>query len=311
MSPLFFKKKATDSASKSALNRRESANPFEDFVAIAKEKVAEERPVFVTGVGRSGTHFLASLFGSMPQIDGYHLDEVGNSTADSYLMYCKWYRLPVDLGGFFASRNYLISKAKAGRAVYLESNPYLALSIRDLKDYYPRARFVIPFRDPRKVVLSHYNKGWYADYQPVLSSTGQAPFYQYQVHKPNHFFGRIFPFDQVRFDEWTALTQVGKIAWMWTTICNEVINQLSGASPDGLHLMNIGNFDFESYLELCGSLDLSNALTKEEFDQLLAARPGKTKKKTFAGWGELEEQEFREQVGLLHSEVKTLLNIEL
>ncbi|RYZ54548.1 MAG: hypothetical protein EOP49_04900, partial [Sphingobacteriales bacterium] len=100
-------------------------------------------PVFVTGAGRSGTHFFATLFEDHPKVNSYHLDHIGNSIADSFELYCRWHKLPVDPSAFINSRAYLIGQEHANGKRYLESNPLIAFSIPQLIDAFSGKVIVI------------------------------------------------------------------------------------------------------------------------------------------------------------------------
>ena len=267
---------------------------FSDLDSVESAKDSE--PVFITGVGRSGTHFLAELFNQSSSINAYHLDDVGNAVGDSFLMYAKWNGLPMDLQPFYSSRDYLIHLADKENVRFIESNPYLPFSVKDLADYYPRSKFCIVIRDPRKVVLSHYNKGWYENFNPNRVDMSRFPFYDYRLEKANHFFGRIFPHEQSAFEEWKALTRVGKISWMWQTINNNIKTSLEGVSSRRFIIVNIDSFDYDKYIELSKFLSLSNTVSKKDFENLRNIKPGKTSVRKFEGWGEKEEDEFNSQV---------------
>lgn len=269
-------------------------SPFSSYDG-RQYQVSEASPAFFTGVGRSGTHFLAKLYNQLDQVEAYHLDEVGNSTADSFWMYAQWYGLAIDDSSFLAARNYLIDIAGKNQASYFESNPYLAFCIPTLSQYYKKGKIVVTVRDPRKVVLSHLNKGWYQDYTPIFDNRFDAPGYQYNIEQPNHFFGRIVPKDQKELEKWQGMTQVGKISWMWKVINTAILEALSGLERDRWQMINIEKFDYQQYQKLGVFLELDDILEEGVFEKIRTERPGKTKKKKMAGWGKIEEKEFNDQ----------------
>jgi hypothetical protein len=193
-------------------------------------------------------------------------------------------------------RNQLINKAIQDSLHYLESNPYLALHTVELYEYYEQARIIIVNRDPRKVVLSNLNKGWYSNYHPNFSSWGSAPGYQYDIKQPNHFFGRIFPNSKTEFEYWTSLTRVGKVSWMYKTIQNTIRNSLSETSAQRVHFLNIDNFSYTDFTALCNWLSISQNISKNDFNELVDKKPGQTKQKKITSWGAQEEKEFRHQI---------------
>lgn len=271
-------------------------DPFIDFEKVDQGEVSTAAPIFITGVGRSGTHFLARLFEEDQRFSAYHLDEVGNATADSFLMYAKWNELSIDYEGFFKARNFLIKQAHRSGKVYLEANPYLVFFAKELLDYYPKARVIHVIRDPRDVVLSHLNKGWYKDYYPSFSDGDRAPFYQYEIKQPNHFFGRVFPKEKEAFNKWSELTQVGKISWMWGTF-NTYIRESIMNSERAMEL-RIDEFSFGEFQSLLGWLDMDCEMSHDRFLEVKEKRPGKTTFKKHSGWSDTEEEEFIAQTKL-------------
>ena len=212
-------------------------------------------------------------------------------------MYTKWYELPIDNTPFLKAREYLSFKAQKASNIYIESNPYLALSIRELADFFPFAHFLITIRDPRKVVLSHLNKGWYKEYSPCFRpSMFKAPGYDYQIQQGNHFFGRIVPKNQPEFEHWLKLSQVGKISWMWQEINSQIWSQLEYVAPERYSIITLEDFNFDGYISIMNGLQLSPFLANDEFQKFVDKKPGKSRIKKFLNWGEIEEKEFQEQI---------------
>lgn len=267
---------------------------FEDFQYAIHNRDAD--PVFITGVGRSGTHFLAELLNQSQNLNALHLDDVGNSAGDSFLMYTKWNKLNMDFQPFFSSRDYLVGKALEENKIFVESNPYLAFSLADLSQYYPKAKFIIVVREPRKVVLSHLNKGWYEGFTPNRVNMSLPPFFDYRYERANHFFGRIFPNEKEEFNEWCELTTVGKISWMWQTVNNEIQKSLKEIEEKRYQVISIDSFDFKTYTNCMSFLNCSDMVSKQSFDQIRERKPGRTKDIRFNSWGDVQENEFREQV---------------
>jgi hypothetical protein len=277
---------------------------FQSFKRVDPSTIKEESPIFVVGVGRSGTHFLAELFKMIPTLQAYHLDHIGNSIADSFLMYCNWHKIPTDYSGFFNSRNLLIQNAKLSNARYLESNPYLALFIKELKNYYPKSKILVVVRNPEKVVLSHYNKGWYKDYSPDFNDFGKLPFYQYSLEKGNHFFGRIFPRGEVEFKKWKELSQVGKITWMVVTINNWILETIQDLGDENVTVLPVEHLDYEKYLELSDFLNVTKRMDNRLFEDIKNRKPGRTKEYQLKSWDSEAENDFQNQLQYLNQEFR-------
>ena len=94
------------SQNKKKKNSVKTSNIFKNFKKV--DKPLDSEPIFATGIGRGGTHFLAELFSLHNNVDAFHLDDVENPTADSFLMYAKYNKLILDFEPFFKSRDFLI-----------------------------------------------------------------------------------------------------------------------------------------------------------------------------------------------------------
>ncbi|MCF6297596.1 MAG: hypothetical protein L3J08_06385, partial [Flavobacteriaceae bacterium] len=72
--------------------------------------INNNRVFFCTGMGRSGTHFLAELLGKSKSVNAFHLDEIGDPVGDSFYQYAKWHNLKIDVQPLFNSRHFLSNK---------------------------------------------------------------------------------------------------------------------------------------------------------------------------------------------------------
>ncbi len=259
------------------------------FSGLDKAEVTSGPMIFCTGMGRSGTHFLASLLNLDKNIDSYHLDEIGNPVADSFYQYSKWFGLEVDPSPLFASRAFLASKAAAAGKVYFESNPYLNLHVSDLAKQFS-CKILIIYRQPKKVVESHYNKGWYENFTPKFSPAEyQAPGYGYGVERAHHFFGRFFPRQKEEFEKWQQYSQVGKISWMWQVVYKNILADIS--TLDNVMIVRTEQINFEIYSQICDFLEIDKS-DSQKFQQVLDSKPGKATYHNRPKWNTQETSEF-------------------
>lgn len=259
-----------------------------------KPLTVEERvPVFVVGCGRSGTHFISDLMKNNPRIASFHLDDVGSVVADSFVEYCLWNDLPVDMEGFLLSRKNLIDSAGDEGRIYFEANPYLALSVIPLFERF-QAKFIFIARKPEDTVNSHFIKGWYQDI-PIISDADLAVGFQYDLKKPNHFFGRIVPRGK-EYLRWIELTQIGRIAWMWNMINAKIVEQLD-LLPDKLFLkVKLEELNYDQYLKINDFVGDFPPISEKEFARLRVRRPGKgPSHRTVSSWTQQETREFLEE----------------
>jgi hypothetical protein len=282
---------------KQAVKRRISGSvskPVPASAPIPSVRLSEPRePVFALGTGRSGTHFMARLMQEDPVIDSYHLDTLNQQIADSFVCYCAWNNLPVDLEGFLASRQHLVDKAVKAGKLYFESNPYLALSATVLFERL-HSRFIFIVRKPEDVVNSHYIKGWYQQ-QPVQADPDLSLGFQYSMDRPNHFFGRITPRGEA-FERWCNLTQIGKIAWMWNTINMEILRQLEYLPQQQYRIVRLQELDYACYRDLHEFTGGLVPMSEQRFEEIRQARPGKgPKHRTADTWTTQEWEEFLQE----------------
>jgi len=268
----------------------------------------QSKSLFISGVGRSGTHFLSKIFENNEAVASYHLDNLKTATEDSFMMYCKWYKLSVDFAPFVDSRKFLIQNAFEDHKYYVESNPYLALIIEELANEF-KSKILIVFRDPEKVVQSHLNKGWYSSINPIFDTNFMGPGFHYCHRNANHFFGRILPNNHIELERWTKLSQVGKVSWMWKVINENLLNASKNINNQNIMIVNIEKFEYEDYLKLCKFIDVNSDLDHFEFDTIKIQKPGKTQKKTFRDkWTDKEFDEFHNLTDSVYSQLKTLPN---
>jgi len=251
-------------------------------------------PILVTGVGRSGTHFMAKLFEKNAAMRALHLDDIGDSVGDAYSWFCKWYHPETEMKGLIESRRYLVCEAGKEHKRLLESNPMIALMIEDLVPALG-AKAVIMVRHPRQVIESHYQKGWYKDV--IDSDISLRPFYSYLHDRPNHFFSRIMPRESKELDVWTEYGRLGRIAWMWRAVNQEILEQIERHRlHDHVQVVYLNNFNYQRFSELCNWLLVPNSLSAAAFERIVKQRPGKGGHAERPVWSDKDRAEFNNEV---------------
>jgi len=275
-------------------------NRFKKKIVKNKEKsifpkkpavlVDENLPyICLTGMGRSGTHFFAKLFNESDKVSGYHMDRIGNPVADSFYQYAKWYGLPVDIQPFINARKYLAKKEMSRNSVLLESNPYLTLHLKELNRHLD-CKTLIVYREPRKVIESHFNKGWFHNFNPIFDpKIYKAPGYHYDLEKPHYFFGRFFPNNKEDFNKWKKYSVVGKIAWNWQAVYKQILNDIKGLS--NVKLLRTDEVNYEVYEEVSSFLNLK-PVEEHVFQKIVKQKPGKGIYKRIPEWNLKECDEF-------------------
>ena len=253
------------------------ANPKTEIARLSKDqrrKILEERseaerkPVYATGTGRCGTHFLQRLMSCDPLLDARHMPA---PEVDSFTRYCLWHGLAIDHGGFWSVRRSMLAEAAAEFQVYFESNPYLTFSIWELHARLG-AGVILLLRNALDVVNSHYVKGWYES--PCFVDDPLLP-QGYQAGMPPHYvFGRITPHGE-DFERWQGLTRIGKISWMWSTVNLHAYDLLQNIPEQSRLLLRIEELDFKRYLELHSFVGGYCPVSRDMFDAIKKERPGR------------------------------------
>jgi hypothetical protein len=146
--------------------------------------------------------------------------------------------------------------------------------------------------DPVFTVTSFYNKGWYAKpylYRELQKSIGFQPELE---NEWSHFFGRLIPQGEL-FEEWAALTRVGKIAWFLNETTKEIYSAISQLPQENVWMFHLKEADqnYDYYLSLAKSFGLSPVIAKEKFLSLKgkATRPHEN---TLRAWSTQEMEEY-------------------
>lgn len=99
-----------------------------------------------------------------------------------------------------------------GKKAYLESNPFLVLILDELKEVFPKAKFIFIFREPKSYVKSALNK---------TTSFSDSTF----MYDKNDARKRLSAKDYIRdkyFNLWDGLSRIEKISWYWNK-CNLIL----------------------------------------------------------------------------------------
>lgn len=253
-------------------------------------------PVFVVGTGRCGTHFLEAIMREDPDVNAMHTDRL-NAAADSFLRYCLWYGLAVDLAPARDFRRRLVLSAQKQNRTYFESNAYLSLAAGHLHSWYG-ANIILLVRRPQDVVNSHLVKGWYAE-EPLRGDVAMAPGFSPEM-ETNHFFGRILP-TGVEYNGWQKLSRVGKVSWWVNALNMRVLEILDGLPSEVYRVLKVEELGYEKYLDLQQMVNGRTPMTQKRFNEIRSARPGKGKStRTVSDWTDTEWQHFLVETKPLH-----------
>lgn len=276
--------------------KKEKQNLFEGLTSFdTREKEIDIIPsVLITGVGRSGTHFMAKLFEQSSDFRAMHLDDIGDAVGDAYNWFCKWHQPEMEMPNFVQSRLFLAHQSSLKQKRFLESNPMIALMIEDLIQPL-KAKTIVMLRHPQEVVVSHFQKGWYQQ-NHEFPNIGM-PDYPYKHQRPNHFFSRITPKHLAEQVSWKKYDTLGKIAWMWMAVNRAILKQIDEKQiNDRVKFVYLNSFDYNEYKCLMEWVECRNVIAEHQFNAIVSSKPGKGKNTVKPMWTEKDKFEFNFEI---------------
>lgn len=249
-----------------------------------------EKVGFAIGTGRCGTKFLAKLIELEPQISSVHERNPFNET---FHRYCKWYKLPVDQEGFLRTKEHEIRQDLHKHYFSFEASAHLSLSVQELYEQF-NAKFILLVRRPEQVVNSYLRKGWYS--RPIVRETAElAPGYQ-GYDSFHHDLGRIMPSGE-KFQQWSQLSRVGKIAWFWNALNSKVLEQFNYIPETHWQIKKLEDLSYQSYLDLTKFLGFKVTVAQQIYKDLSQSPPNaKGRLPTVESWTDSEAAEFEAEV---------------
>ncbi len=164
-----------------------------------------DRPLFLIGAARSGTTFLGTCVGRIPEIS-YHHEPPATKAAGRYVYDALW--------GFRRSRwfyrtvyAWLLRAELDGGLRFCDKTPTNSLLMPFLAHAFPNAQFIHIVRDGRDVAVSHLQKPWL-----LASSMGST------LREPGGYLhGTYAPWwvEYGREAEFEATSDIHRMIWAW------------------------------------------------------------------------------------------------
>jgi hypothetical protein len=221
---------------------------------------------FCVGTGRCGTTFLVRLAELEPDVAASHERLRLPAT---FHMFCKWHGIAVDPEGFLIDREAAIRDDLRAHRVSFESSALLSHSIAELHARFD-ARFLLLVRSPARTVASFAARGWFLDAipwrDPMLPPTLRDGV------EPRHFFGRNLP-RGADYARWSALSQVGKIAWFYQARIRAILDQFRALPASHRRIARLEDLDFAHYGDVAAFLGWRPTIDRERFAEIARGRP--------------------------------------
>jgi hypothetical protein len=179
-------------------------------------------PVFVLGAPRSGTTFLGSCIGALPDVS-YHFEPRVTKAAARQVYEGTWSEKRA-ARVFRRSYRLLLMAAGDGGRRFVEKNPENCFVVPFLVRAFPDARFVQIIRDGRDVAVSHAEKPWLSARSAGTGRRGRGG----QAWGP---WARWWV-EPERADEFAAASDLTRTAWSWRRFTESARTALADLPAD-------------------------------------------------------------------------------
>ena len=242
-----------------------------------------------TFVARSGTRWLCDIFSSHKNVTG---SVERYAEAESFFRYVTYHSLPIDLSGVCALLKQGIINDWKNSDLSVVFSPYFSHGIHQLADNLKPKEFIIAITEPRFVVQSLYNKGFFKEDYFYNNKDNVIGFQPHVGIKSSHFFGRVIP-SGVDYVYWSNLSRIGKISWWGNRIITDIFMQITKIDKRKVFIFDLAVAD-QNYKYYCNLAKQFNLLPKMNEQDFLSLK-SKTVKKTDNvphKWSIIENEEF-------------------
>ena len=179
------------------------------------------RPVFVIGAPRSGTTFLGSCLGRLPEVS-YHYEPRLTKAAARCVYDGSWSARRA-AAVFRLSYSALLLAALDGGHRFAEKNPENSFLVPFLAAEFPGAQFIHIVRDGRDATVSHAEKPWLAAASAASGQRGMAG----QLHGPRARWWVERP----RREEFAQVSDIARSAWCWRRFTEAALDGVATLAP--------------------------------------------------------------------------------
>ncbi|MCI4063278.1 sulfotransferase [Micromonospora sp. R77] len=251
--------------------RRELERPVP--AANRKLSLKVERPIFILGAPRSGTTFLGSCVGALPEVS-YHFEPRLTKAVARCVYEGSWtpQRAARYFRGYYGA---LLAASGHGGLRFAEKDPENCFIVPFLTEVFPDAVFLHVYRDGRDVAVSHAEQPWLN-----ASSTGSG-----KSGRGGTPWGAAprFWVEPERRDEFSRVSDLARSAWMWRRFTSSALTQLAELPADRVrHLRyeDIVSRPAEAAEAVADFLQVGDAAGR----QALHARFGKARPNSVGRW---------------------------
>jgi hypothetical protein len=272
---------------------------------LKRFKPLNNEVIFIVSTGRTGTKFFESfLTNNFPNTFSVH--EPNPDFFDIGIKKVREKIRKIDILEYIKkNRVWILEKSKLElKNMYFESNPFNSLILDELKEVFPKAKFILIYRNPKDYVKSALNKSPNSDPNSMM------------FYADNDGRKRITAkdyLDDKYLHDWDNFNRIEKISWYWSK-CNTELLKFENKNKDktiSLKYEDIFNEDIlvrkECLIKFINFTNLEQVnLDIENVLNTMTSRENQTKEVLYEGyemWNENEKQKFHE----ITNEVKNLL----
>ncbi|MEU0153082.1 sulfotransferase family protein [Micromonospora fulviviridis] len=196
--------------------RRDLERPVE--AANRKLSLKVERPIFILGAPRSGTTFLGSCVGALPDVS-YHFEPRLTKAVARCVYEGSWtpQRAARYFRGYYGA---LLAASGHGGLRFAEKDPENCFIVPFLTEVFPDAVFLHVYRDGRDVAVSHAEQPWL---NAASTGTGRSG----RGGTPWGAAPRFWV-EPERREEFSRVSDLRRSAWMWRRFTSSALAQLAG-----------------------------------------------------------------------------------
>lgn len=200
--------------------RRDLERPVE--AASRRLTLKVERPIFILGAPRSGTTFLGSCVGALPDVS-YHFEPRLTKAVARCVYEGTWtpQRAARYFRGYYGA---LLAASGHGGLRFAEKDPENCFIVPFLAEVFPDAVFLHVYRDGRDVAVSHAEQPWL---NAASTGTGKSG----RGGTPWGAAPRFWV-EPERREEFSQVSDLRRSAWMWRRFTSSALAQLAGLPAD-------------------------------------------------------------------------------
>jgi Sulfotransferase family len=176
------------------------------------------RPIFIIGAPRSGTTFLGSCIGQLPEVS-YHFEPRLTKAAARCVYDGSWSERRSAAVFRFSYSALLLAALDGGRR-FAEKNPENSFVVPFLAAALPAGQFIHIIRDGRDAAVSHAEQPWLAAASAATTRHGRGG--QLWGPQPRWWV------EPERRDEFARVSDLVRSAWCWRRFTEAALDGLAG-----------------------------------------------------------------------------------